>query len=82
MSKRKDIARDLLQKGYVTNAEFAAAGAIHTCRNAISELKAEYAAQGLVIIFTAGETFLENRWTLVPAPPTEIKTLASETAKS
>lgn len=65
MTQKQKIRNLFHEYGYVTNAMLDEAGILHIGRNRISELKSEYMAQGIKIIFTAGDTFLANRWNLV-----------------
>lgn len=62
----KDIIRDIFkQHGYVTNRMLCDVGISHTGRNRIREMgREEFAPNGQIIEFTAGEDFLDNKWTI------------------
>lgn len=68
---RKDIARSFLDKhGYVTNRMFDSVHLLHTGRNAVAEVKGEYAEKGYAIKFIPAPKFLDNKWVLEPIQAT------------
>lgn len=68
---RKDIARSFLDKhGYVTNRMFDSVHLLHTGRNAVAEVKGEYAEKGYAIKFIPSEKFMDNKWVLEPIQAT------------
>ncbi len=78
MKNRVAIAIELLEKhGYVTNAMFQEVGLTHTGRNAVGESKPYFLQRGFTIQTKLSRDFLQNRWTLVPVRPMEIKVEAS-----